>query len=156
MPPPYLLTGIDDAFAMLPPKLHNNADGFFFDRNDQGHIRLNFGAFGLATLKAHHRASAAIAQSGMNLVLDEVVLSNELMEDWRATLRWADVFWVGVHCDLAELERREVARGDRVHGQARGQFDLVHRYLDYDFEVDTSNTAAAKCATRSINALTAK
>ena len=153
---PYLLTGIDDAFAMLPPHLHNNPDGFFFDRDDQGHVRLNFGTFGLAALKSHHRACAAIAHSGVDLILDEVVLSNELVKDWRTVLDGIPVFWVGVHCDLEELERREIARGDRLHGQARGQFDLVHRYMDYDFEVDTSNTSPSICADQIMDALSTK
>ncbi|MEM7766820.1 MAG: AAA family ATPase [Pseudomonadota bacterium] len=155
MPSPYLLSGIDDAFAMLPARLHNTADGFFFDRNDQGRIRLNFGAFGLATLKAHHRASAAIARTGIDLILDEVVLSRDLWDDWKTALRGVAVFRVGVHCDLDELERREIARGDRVHGQARGQFDLVHRYVDYDFEVDTTHTSPSACGQQIMGALAA-
>ncbi len=156
LPEPHLSTGIDDAFAMLPPQLHNDIDGFFFDRDDQGLVRLNFGAFGLATLKAHHRASAAMALYGMNLILDEVVLSGELMDDWKRALVGTDVFWVGVHCNLEELERREIARGDRVRGQARGQFNLVHRFMDYDFEVDTTNTPAYICAEQIMSALTAR
>ena len=140
LPTPWLCTGIDDAFAMLPQHFHNHPDGFFFDRTEHNLVRLNFGAFGLATLKAHARSAAAIAKGGVDLILDEVVLRQDLRNDWLEVLDAVDVLWVGVHCDLQELERREVARGDRIHGQARGQFDLVHQGFDYDVEVDTTET----------------
>lgn len=150
---PHLLTGIDDAFAILPTQLHNNSRGFFFDRSADGHVRLNFGEYGLATLKSHYRSSAAIANSGANLILDEVILTSDLRNDWLHVLENLDVFWVGVHCDLEELERREIARGDRMTGQARGQFNIVHTDMTYNLEVDTTNTVSSACATQIINAL---
>ena len=150
---PHLLSGIDDAFAMLPTKFHNHPRGFFFDRNADNLIRLNFGDYGLATLKAHHRSSAAIASSGANLILDEVILTPNLRSDWLHVLEGLDVFWIGVHCDLEELERRELARGDRMRGQARGQFNVVHTDVTYNFEVDTTSTDPSACATQIINAL---
>lgn len=153
---PHLLLGIDDAFEMLPMKLHNTADGFYFDRDGKGLIRLNFGAFGLATLKAHHRAAAAIAQSGVNIILDEVVLSQDLFMDWKTVLEDLDVLWVGVHCDLEELERREIARRDRVLGQARGQFNLVHQWINYDLDVDTTSRSPDDCAAQIVVALDKK
>ncbi|MEM6947244.1 MAG: AAA family ATPase [Pseudomonadota bacterium] len=153
---PHLLTGIDDGFAMLAPRLHNHPDGFFFDRDARGAVRLNFGAAGRAALHAHQQAAAAIAASGVDLILDEVILSPDLLEAWRGCLAGVDTFWVGVHCDLEELERREIARGDRVPGQARGQFALVHEDLDYDFEVDTTHTPAGVCAAEILKAKAAR
>lgn len=135
---PHLRLGIDDAFAMLPCKLHNHPDGFFFDTDDRGEIRLNNGVFGLATLRAHVTAAASIARSGINLILDEVVLDDLLRHDWLTAMAAFDVFYVGVHCALSELERRELARGDRLAGQARGQIDLVHRGMHYDLQIDTT------------------
>lgn len=153
LPRPFLLTGIDDAFAMLPPHMHNHPDGFFFDRNDAGLIRLNFGAFGLATLKAHQHAAAALAKSGMDVILDEVILSKDLWDHWQTVFADVDVFWIGVHCELAELDRREIARGDRVRGQARGQYELVHQHTTYDLEVDTTPQSPEVCAQQIIEAL---
>lgn len=146
--PPHLRFGIDDAFAMLPLHLHNHADGFFFDTGARGEIRLNHGATGLAVLKAHARMAAALARSGLGTILDEVVLGDDLREDWRAALAGCDVFMVGVHCALPELERREGARGDRLVGQARGQFELVHAGMAYDLEVDSTTEAVLAIAAR--------
>lgn len=124
---------------MLPAKLHNNPDGFFFDRDRDGLVRLNFGAFGLATLKAHMHSVAAIARTGMNLILDEVILTADLRQEWVERLSGMDVMLVGVRCDLEELERREIERSDRVIGQARGQYAIVHADMCYDLEIDTTN-----------------
>jgi chloramphenicol 3-O phosphotransferase len=56
------------------------------------------------------------------------------------------VYLIGVQCSLDELQPREIARGDRYLGTAARQFDRVHRYGKYDFEVDASTTAADICA----------
>ena len=135
---PYCATGIDDAFAMLPDRLHKNPDGFFFDRDEQRRVRLNFGRIGLACLKAHHRSVAAMARSGIDLICDEVILNEELRGDWLEVLSGVNTAFVGVHCSLEELERREIERGDRVIGQARGQFDIVHLGMRYNIEVDST------------------
>ena len=150
---PHLRTGIDDAFALLPDHLHNHPEGFSFDRCEQGQVRLNFGPFGLATLKAHNRAAAAMARSGVPVILDEVILTDELRADWHACLQGLSVFFVGVHCDLEVLERREIARGDRVIGQARGQYEIVHRGLVYDLELDTTLTETSACVAQILEAL---
>lgn len=143
---PFLLTGIDDAFSMLPANLHNNPDGFFFDRDRDGLVRLNFGSFGSATLKAHIRSVAAIARTGMNLILDEVILTADLRKEWVEQLSGTDVMLVGVRCDLQELERRERERGDRVIGQARGQYNIVHADMCYDLEIDTTSRTTKDAA----------
>lgn len=148
--PPHLRFGIDDAFAMLPSMLHDHPDGFYFDVDQRGLVRLNHGPFGRATLCAYHRAAAAMAAS-VGVIVDEVVLEPDLARDWVHALGELDAFVVAVHCDLVELERREVARGDRLIGQARGQFDIVHTLLHADFAVDTTaidpEAAAQRIAT---------
>ena len=51
-----------------------------------------------------------------------------------------DVFFVGVRCDLDELEQRERQRGDRRLGDAKRDFFTVHEHAIYDVEVDTTST----------------
>ena len=54
-------------------------------------------------------------------------------------LRHHSVFFVGVHCEINELERRERLRGDRKVGEGRLHLeDGVHTWGRYDIEVDTS------------------
>jgi chloramphenicol 3-O phosphotransferase len=56
------------------------------------------------------------------------------------------VFLVGVHARLETLEAREKARGDRLIGLARWQFDRVHNGMVYDLEIDTDHASPAECA----------
>lgn len=143
---PYLLTGIDDAFRMVPKRYHNSQTGFRFTKDNNGLVQLSLGDFGRATLYAHQLAASAIARSGTNMILDEVVLNEQLRLDWYNLLSGIDVFFIGVHCDLEELEKRERERGDRVIGQARGQYAYVHQEMLYDYEVDTTHTSSDDAA----------
>ena len=100
---------------------HDHPDGFWFDTDAAGTVRLNFGSAGRAAMAAYRRGAAAMAAAGTDLIIDEVLLSPDFLADWRAVLPAVPLLMVGVRCDLAELERREAARGDRTIGQARGQ-----------------------------------
>ena len=55
-------------------------------------------------------------------------------------------FVVGVHCPLSELERRERNRGDRGPGEARADFHIVHSFIEYDLEVDSTQPSEAIAA----------
>jgi chloramphenicol 3-O phosphotransferase len=133
----WLTSGIDHAIAMAPQSMHHHPDGFYFDEDERQQVRLNFGPVGWGLLLAHQRASAAMSAGGAGLILDEVLVVPGLLDAWLTALAGHDVWMVGLHCELAELERRELARGDRRPGQARGQFGEVHRGVRYDMELDT-------------------
>jgi chloramphenicol 3-O phosphotransferase len=146
LPGLWFATGMDHAIGMAPPQLHHRRDGFFFDEDSQGDVRLNFGSSGQALLAAHRRACAAMAQNGTNLILDEVLATPDMRGLWLEALKHSEVWFVGVHCALEELERREIARGDRRIGQARGQFGKIHQGMIYDIEVDmTSASTSTAC-----------
>lgn len=49
-----------------------------------------------------------------------------------------DVFVVGIHCPLPELERREQERGHRRIGEARQDYVSVHTFGTYDIEIDST------------------
>jgi chloramphenicol 3-O phosphotransferase len=57
-----------------------------------------------------------------------------------------DVFFVGIHCPLVELERRELARGNRRLGEARSDFETIHRFVSYDLELDSQLPAESNAA----------
>ena len=133
---------MDNAIGLAPLKLHNHRDGFFFEKNAEGLVRLNFGPSAKALLAAHRRSATALAREGVNVILDEVLAMPDMRSLWLEALKGYEVWFVGVHCALEELERRELARGDRHIGQARGQFGKVHQGMVYDIEVDTTNTSS--------------
>jgi chloramphenicol 3-O phosphotransferase len=146
LPDCWLRFGIDDAFGMLPVALHNDRNGFWFDTDAWGDPRLNLGPAGKTALAAYRRAVVAMANSGASLIVDEVILDRDARDDWLVALPADGVIMCGVRCELDELCRRERARGDRLIGQARGQFRHVHDAMIYDIEVDTTSASPEDCA----------
>jgi chloramphenicol 3-O phosphotransferase len=153
LPGLWLVTGIDHAISTAPARLHHHPDGFKFDRDDNGLVRLTFGREGRALLAAHRRAASAMATGETGVILDEVLAAPDMLEAWLKALSGLEVWMVGLHCTLIELERREIARGDRVLGQARGQFDRVHRGVIYDVELDSTAATAERLAHEVIDAM---
>lgn len=91
--------------------------------------------------EGYFRCLPALAGAGNNLVVDFIIETREQLERLVALLGGFDVFLVGVHCPLPELERREALRGDRGLGDARRDLQSVHSFTVYDFEVDSSRPA---------------
>lgn len=81
-----------------------------------------------------HRSVAAFAAAGNNLVVEHIVETREWLHRLLRLLDGCDVFFVGVHCPLEELERRERLRGDRRPGEAAADLHVVHTFAGYDFE----------------------
>ncbi|MER5639816.1 AAA family ATPase [Kitasatospora sp. NPDC002227] len=96
--------------------------------------------------RGFHRSIAAMAEGGNNVVVDHVLSEPWRLADCLEVLAGLDVIFVGVHCPVAELRRREAARGDRTPGMAELQYGLVHVHGDYDLEVDTAAASTAECA----------
>lgn len=82
-----------------------------------------------------HRCLPALADAGNNLIVEHIVETEAWMQRLLRLLGHLDVFFVGVHCPLPELERRELERGDRRIGEARADFETTHTFCTYDFEV---------------------
>ena len=101
-------------------------------------------------LSGFHHSVAALAAAGSNLVVDHLLVQGVEPQTWLAecldVLTPFTVYFIGVHCPLEELRRREMARGDRGIGQAERQFNRVHRHGVYDLELDTSVLSAEECA----------
>lgn len=87
-----------------------------------------------------HRSIPAFAAAGNNLIVDHIIEYSEWRRQLADLLAGFDVFLVGVVCDLAELERREQARGDRSIGEARSHLveHRIHELGPYDLTVDTT------------------
>lgn len=88
-----------------------------------------------------HGCVVALAHAGNDLIVDHVIEFPEWRADLRELLLPFDVFLVGVHCSVGEIERRERERGDRRIGEAREhvEVDRIHEFGPYDFEVDTTD-----------------
>ena len=131
--------------ALPEPFLHVSSDHFVAagmvpERRDDGgpfdwwhQVRPRF-------FDGFHRCLPALTAASNDLIVEHVIE----FPSWRAGLAElladTDVFFVGVHCGLAELDRRERARGDRRPGEGRAHVleNKIHTFGPYDFEVDTT------------------
>jgi chloramphenicol 3-O phosphotransferase len=146
LPGLFMHLGIDHFIQMAPLKLHGVVEGFRLVPQPDGTLPIVVGETAERVLDAYRASVRAIAAQGTGVVVDEVLLEKAWLERWVQELAGVDVFFIGVHCALTELERRELARGDRGRGQARSQHERVHRHAEYDFTVDTTETDAERCA----------
>ena len=88
-----------------------------------------------------HRSIAAFASAGNDLLVEHIIEELSWAHDLSRLLAPFDVFWIGVHAPLEEIERRERARGDRTLGE--GLYHLkTHSFCPYDLEVDSSRPLA--------------
>jgi chloramphenicol 3-O phosphotransferase len=131
---PWLLFGIDLFFWALPAEMIGEPGGIeIVDGEIQrgpDFTRL-YGAF--------QRAVASVVSSGIDVILDEVLLDGiEDQHRWEEALCDLPVCWVAVHCDPDTAAMREHERGDRPPGVARKQAASVHHGVRYDIELDTS------------------
>ena len=114
---------------------------------DEQTASFDLGRVGRRMVAAYHRAVAAFARSGLDVLVDEVVLSEDDWVDWSEALDGLDVRWVAVRCDLDVAIGRERQRGDRLPGLARGTSLAAHRHVRYDAEIDTTSAAVHELAT---------
>jgi chloramphenicol 3-O phosphotransferase len=83
-----------------------------------------------------HRSIPALADAGIDLLVEHIVEEQSWADELARLLGNYDVFWVGVHAPIHEIERRERMRGDRKVGE--GRFHLkTHDYCRYHIEVDS-------------------
>ncbi|HSG18574.1 MAG TPA: AAA family ATPase [Anaerolineae bacterium] len=94
-----------------------------------------------AFFEGFHRSLAAFASAGNNLLVEHIVETEAWMDRLLDLLAPFEVFFIGVHCPLAELERREAERGDRRIGEARADYTAVHNHCQYDLELDSTEPA---------------
>jgi len=153
LPQPYLHVGIDTIFPMLPPSLCETPQGYRFEHEPDGAMPIVLGEGFLDVARAWRRMIRAGVNAGQRFVIDDVWLTPADRPDWEAALAGVDTFFVGVRCDLAELQRREIARGDRGIGQALSQQKTVHSHGPYDLVVDTTHGSSEACTAQILSAL---
>ena len=142
----------DELIKALPDYFHMSLDDFdiFIDRMED---RTNNHLIPVETEYFFHRTIAMFSDKGIHLVVDHILHDDFTKEDFFKVLANYPVLFVGVHCPIEELERREHARGDRTIGQARKQLEYVHKDVIYDVEVNTFRESIEECAHKVIDAL---
>ncbi|MFM9844047.1 MAG: chloramphenicol phosphotransferase CPT family protein [Dongiaceae bacterium] len=145
---PFLHVAMDAFLEMLPENLWGHPDGIIFETLRDGgkpSVAIRSGPAAERLLRGMRHAIAAMARQGNNLIVDDVLLDGGNAA-YDAALAGLEVARVGVLAPLEVLEAREAARGDRMIGLARWQYERVHKDMTYDLTVDTSRATAMACA----------
>ena len=125
----WFIYAMDDYFAKVPfdwvtAGAHVGAraeEGVVLEIVD-GSFRMRLGPIGRQVLVAWRGAVASAVRAGLNVIADDVVLTDDDWRGWQIELAGLDAHWVRVQIDLDLLEAREQARPDRMPGQARSQY----------------------------------
>ena len=115
--------------------------------------RVQVGPDARRLVKALFAGVAAFARSGVNVVMDLIVLEAEWVDWWVAASDGIQTFWVGVAASPESIQQRERARGDRVPGMALAQSRVVHEYVYYDLVVDSNRDTPSECARKILSAI---
>lgn len=117
-------------------------------KDEQGNqiIPLKVGPAGFKVIKGMHRAIAAYAQQGNNVVVDYILYDQTWLPDLLKALKGLKVYMVGIKLPLEVLEQREKARGTSPIGHARSHYATVHNIMQYDIELDTSKLSSEEAA----------
>jgi chloramphenicol 3-O phosphotransferase len=97
-----------------------------------------------------------LVDQGNKVIFDHVFHDKRMVDQFNQQMDGINCFKVGVYCPLNILEQREKERGDRVLGRARGLYDVVHKYCDYDLKLDTANTSPNDSVSNILSVLQAK
>jgi chloramphenicol 3-O phosphotransferase len=159
LPDPWLEIGIDRFVFALPKRYLDQplwSEVFRYVRPEgrtEGPFTIATGPLGERLVSGMHRTVGALADDGLDVIVDHVLLERAWLDECVERWRPFDVRFVGVRCPLEVVEQRERKRRDRTIGQAAAQHAVVHRWGPYDVEVDTSVLEPEGCARAVIDAL---
>lgn len=133
----------------MPDSFHMSIDDFdiFIDKVED---RANNRLIPVETEYFFHRTIRMFSDRGINLIVDEVLHDEFTRDDFLKALSDYPILLVGIHCPIEELERRELARGDREPGLARKQLEYVHKNKKYHVEVNTFTEDIKECSRKII------
>jgi len=83
-----------------------------------------------------------LASAGNNIIFDHIIETQPMLHELLRLTAAMDIYFVGLHCSLEELERRELARGNRGSGDARTDFETIHKITLYDLELNSENSVS--------------
>lgn len=141
LPEPFLDAGLDRFLWMLPKR--------YLDRplwDDVLGRAVQAGGVGRQLVAGMHQAIAALSRTGNHVLADHVLVEPAWLDECIALFSDLPAYLIGVRCPLDVVEAREQARRDRTLGQAKAQYEIMHRHGIYDIEVDTSRHDPQECA----------
>ncbi len=153
----WLGMGIDNFFVGVLPTgfFTENKSGYnthavmqgIATEDEEGKLfSLYLGEQGNKIIKGMHRAIAAYARSGNNILVDYTPYNASSREDFEEALAGIPVIKVGMMASLPILLQREKLRGTSPEGLVRSQYEIAHQGWNYDLEIDTDYITADQAA----------
>ena len=141
MPQPFLDMGIDRFIWMMPSR--------YLERplwDDVLGKAVSAGKSGHRLISAMQHAIATVASLDNHVIADHVLIDPAWVKELVSLFSDQPAYLIGVQCPLEVLEQRERERKNRTLGQARAQFEVIHKNCDYDLTVDSSCSSPEECA----------
>ncbi len=107
---------------------------------------VRFGEDGERLLRGMRRAIATMADEGINIIIDDILLMSGFLQDYLEVMREQVIYLIGVRCPLEVIAQREANRLGRFPGTAESHYHTCHSHEVYDIEVDTSKMSPQACA----------
>ena len=114
--------------------------------DDKAYTEVRFGEVGRKLLRGMRRAILTLAQEGINIIIDDIILNQSFLDDYLDVMGDEQLYFVGVRCPLSVIEGRESQRLGRFPGTAESHFISCHAHDTYDVQVDTSIASPEACA----------
>lgn len=116
------------------------------EHDDKWVTAIRFGDVGKRMLQGMHRAIAAFAAAGNDVIIDDLFLETDTLDDYLDALEGFSVLFVAVRAPIDVVQQREASRPGRFPGTALSHFEAVHAHEVYDLEVDTRQSSPEVCA----------
>ncbi|MBV7296842.1 chloramphenicol phosphotransferase CPT family protein [Enterovibrio paralichthyis] len=101
----------------------------------------------------------ALIEAGHFVIFESAISKSQNALKMELAFEGVERFYVGLHCELNELEKRIFDRGDKTVEEARHDFGMCPYHLNYDLELDSTTTSVSELATiiaATLNEATAK
>lgn len=157
---PLLHTGVDRFWAMIPDQYKENGskahEGYLFsstvDRDNNPIIHVQKGPFAHQIDDTLPRVIKTLADCGHDIAVDTIINTDAQLHNYAKILSGYTVYFIGVVCDLKELEKREQSRGNRMLGLARGHNGTINTHKNYyDLIIDSTHQDPTSCAQNILN-----
>ncbi len=154
----WIKLGIDNLFDNTLPNITLENINYYKNKNNirwvedaidgqnKPLIALFLGDNGRKVISGMHRAIAAYAKAGNNIIVDYIQYEKEWYKDLEDELKDIPHKWVKMNISLELLEKREIARNTSPQGHARSHYYSVHDGINYDFEIDCDNKSSKELA----------
>lgn len=153
----YLIVGFDHVVESLDKKYwpggSHEKEGFYYEQiktNDGEFPELRHGAVGDEFLREMMRDIIALANSGNNLIVDFVMSDDEknmLIDQCKDST----IVQIGIKPPLAEVIKREMARGDRKVGIAEAAYEAFYKGKIFDILIDSKELSPSMAAAQILN-----